>query len=269
MEHCCATRGIPERRACRVLGQPRSTQRYQRKLPDDEAALTQAIVHLASQYGPYGYRQVIALLRPDGWRVNHKRAERIWRCEVLKVPKKQPPRRRLWLTDGSCVRLRAEHPNHVWACDFMATRTVDGRPVKLLTIVDESTRECVAIDLERRLQSDDVLYRLAELFVQRGVPQHIRSDNGPEFAAKAVRSWLARVGVQTLFITPGSPWENGYIESFNGKLRDDLLDRELFDALWEVKVLTERWRQTYNQIRPHSALGYRPPVPETFAPRCA
>ena len=151
----------------------------------------------------------------------------------------------------------------------MATRTEDGRPVKLLTIVDEYTRECLAIEVARRLRSDDVLFRLAELFVQRGVPQHIRSDNGPEFAAMAVREWLQRVGVQTLFITPGSPWENGYIESFNGRLRDELLNRELFDTLWEVQVLVERWRQTYNRIRPHSALGYRPPAPEAIAPRCA
>ena len=263
------TLGLAERRVCRVLGQPRSTQRYQRQPPDDEAPLTAAIIKLASQYGRYGCRQVTGLLRNDGWRVNHKRVERIWRREGLKVPKKQPPRRRLWLTDGSCIRLRAEHPNHVWAYDFMATRTEDGRPVKLLTIVDEYTRECLAIDVERRLRSDDVLYRLAELFVQRGVPEHIRSDNGPEFAAKAVRTWLSRVGVQALFITPGSPWENGYIESFNGKLRDELLDRELFATLWEVKMLVERWRQTYNRIRPHSALGYRPPAPEAIASRCA
>jgi len=268
VEHCCVTLGLAERRVCWVLGQPRSTQRYQRQPPDDEAPLTQAIVTLASQYGRYGYRQVTGLLRNDGWRVNHKRVERIWRQEGLKVPKKQPPRRRLWLTDGSCVRLRAERPNHVWAYDFMATRTEDGRPVKLLTIVDEYTRECLAIDVARRLRSDDVLFCLAELCVQRGVPQHIRSDNGPEFAAKAVREWLQRVGVQTLFITPGSPWENGYIESFNGKLRDELLDRELFDTLWEVQVLVERWRQTYNRIRPHSALGYRPPAPEAIVSHC-
>lgn len=252
-----------------MLGQPRSTQRYHRKPVHDEGPLTQAIIALASRYGRYGYRQVTGLLRNDGWRVNHKRVERIWRQEGLKVPQKQPPRRRLWLTDGSCVRLRAERPNHVWAYDFMATRTEDGRPVKLLTIVDEFTRECLAIDVARRLRSDDVLFRLAELFVHRGAPQHLRSDNGPEFAAKAVRTWLPRVGVQPLFITPGSPWENGYIESFNGRLRDELLNRELFETLWEVQVLVERWRQTYNRIRPHSALGYRPPAPESVAPRCA
>lgn len=188
------TLGLAERRVCRVLGQARSTQRYQREPSSDEAPLTAAIIALASQYGRYGYRQVTGLLRNAGWRVNHKRVERIWWREGLKVPKKQPPRRRLWLTDGSCIRLRAAHPNHVWAYDFMATRTEDGRPVKLLTIVDEYTRECLAIDVERRLRSDDVLYCLADLFVHRGVPQHIRSDNGPEFAAKAVRSWLSRVG---------------------------------------------------------------------------
>jgi transposase InsO family protein len=162
VDHCCVTLGLAERRVCRVLGQPRSTQRYQRQPPDDEAPLTAAIIRLASQYGRYGYRQVTGLLRNDGWRVNHKRVERIWRQEGLKVPKKQPPRRRLWLTDGSCVQLRAERPNHVWAYDFMATRTEDGRPVKLLTIVDEYTRECLAIDVARRLRSDDVLFRLAE-----------------------------------------------------------------------------------------------------------
>ena len=151
----------------------------------------------------------------------------------------------------------------------MATPTEDGRPVTLLTIVDEYTRECVAIEVARRLRSDDGLFRLAELFVHRGVPQPIRSDHGPEFAAMAVREWLQRVGVQTRFITPGSPWENGSIESFNERLRDDLLKRELFDTRWEVQVLVERWGQTYNRIRPHSALGYRPPAPEAVAPRCA
>ncbi len=180
-----------------MLGQPRSTQRYQRDPPDDEAALTQGIVDLASQYGRYGYRQVTGWLCNDGWQVNHKRVERIWCQEGLKVPKKHPPRRRLWLTDGSCIRLWATHSNHVWAYGFMATRTEDGRPVKLLTIVDEYTRECLAIDVARRLRSDDVLYRLAELFVRHGVPQHIRSDNGPEFAATVVRHWLAQVGASS------------------------------------------------------------------------
>jgi len=269
VDHCCVTLGLSQRRACRVLTQARSTQRYDRHCPDDEAALPATLVQLATQYGRYGYRRVTALLHAEGWAVNHKRVERIWRREGLKVPKRQPPRRRLWLAESSCVRLRPTHRHHVWAYDFVALRTQDGRPIKLLTIVDEYTRQCLAIEVARRLRSDDVLHRLSELFVKHGAPQYIRSDNGPEFAATAVRDWLARVGVQTLFIEPGSPWENGYVESFNGKLRDELLNREIFDTLWEVKVLVERWRQTYNQIRPHSALGYRPPAPVAVAPRCA
>ncbi len=267
MTYICTKLGVSERRACRLLGQSRAAQRHRASISSDEEPLTASIVRLASTYGRYGYRRITALLRAEGWQVNHKRVERIWRGEGLRVPAKQPPRGRLWLTDGSCVRHRPTHRNHVWAYDFVATRTRDGRPLKLLTIVDEYTRECVAIDVERRLRSDDVLYRLADLFVQRGTPEHIRSDNGPEFAAQAVRKWLAQVGVQPLFIEPGSPWENGYVESFNGKLRDELLNREIFDTLWEAKVLVERWRQAFNQVRPHSALGYRPPAPAAIQPR--
>ena len=224
------------------------------------------IVELATEYGRYGYRRVTALLRGEGWLVNHKRVERIWRQEGLKVPQRQPKRRRLWLADGSCIRLRPTHRNHVWSYDFVADRTADGRAVRMLTIVDEHTRECLSIDVARRLTSEDVLERLSELFVRRGVPDYIRSDNGPEFTATRVREWLARVEVKTLFIEPGSPWENGYIESFNGKLRDELLNREVFDTLLEAKVLVERWRQTYNSVRPHSSLGYRAPAPESLQP---
>ncbi len=251
---------------CRVIGQPRSTQRYRRVEADDEAALTAAIVRLASAYGRYGYRRITALLRGEGWYVNHKRVERIWRREGLKVPAKQPKRGRLWLNDGSCIRLRPNWPHHVWAYDFVMARTHDGRAFRMLTIIDEYTRECLAIDVARRLRSDDVLYRLAALFVDRGPPDHIRSDNGAEFTATAVREWLARVGVKTLYIEPGSPWENGYNESFNGKLRDELLNGEIFYSLKEAQVLIERWRQHYNTVRPHSALGYRPPAPVTIAP---
>jgi len=263
----CTTLGVSERRACRVLGQPRSTQRHHGQAPLEEAALTAAITRLASAYGRYGYRRVTALVQQGGWRVNHKRVERIWRREGLKVPKRQPRRGRLWLTDGSCVRHRPTHRNHVWAYDFLAIRTQDGRPLRVLTIVDEYTRECLAIEVARRLRADDVLHRLVALFVQHGAPQYLRSDNGPEFTAKAVRQWLGRVGVQTLYIEPGSPWENGDIESFNGKLRDELLNGELFYTLWEARVVIERWRHAYNQVRPHSALGYRPPAPETIEPQ--
>jgi len=180
----------------------------------------------------------------------------------LKVPHKQPKRKRLWLNDGSCVRLRPEHKDHVWSYDFMVDRTADGRSFRLLTILDEYTRECLAILVDRRITSQDVIDKLFHLFVFRGVPEHIRSDNGPEFTARTIRSWLSRVGVKTLFIEPGSPWENGYIESFNGKLRDELLNCEVFTTLMEAKVLIEKWRHEYNTVRPHSARRYRPPAPE-------
>lgn len=247
------------------MGQPRSTQRHPRKVRDDEASLVKRIIELATRFGRYGYRRITALLRGEGWRVNHKRVERVWRVEGLKVPKKQPRRGRLWLNDGSCVRLKPTHKDHVWSYDFVHDRTMDGRALRMLTIVDEFTRECLAIDVSRKMNHEDVLERLAYLFVTRGAPGHVRSDNGSEFTAQAVRSWLERVGVGTLYIEPGSPWENGYIESFNGKLRDELLDREVFETLLEAKVLIERWRVEYNTIRPHSALGYRPPAPEAIA----
>jgi len=257
---------VSERRACKVLRQPRATQRFLPQVRDDEEPLTQRIIEIAGVYGRYGTPRVTGTLKMEGWHVNHKRVERIWRQEGLKVPKKQPKRGRLWLNDGSCIRLRAERKDHVWAYDFVQDRTHDGRPFRMLTLVDEYTRECLAIDVARRLRSDDVLERLAWLFATRGVPDHIRSDNGPEFTALAVREWLGKVGVKTLFITPGSPWENGYNESFNGKLRDELLNREIFDTLLEAKVLIEGWRVEYNTIRPHSALGYRPPAPEIIVP---
>jgi transposase InsO family protein len=260
---------VSERRACQVLSQPRSTQRYRARVLNDEAALTAAIVRLASRYGRYGYRRITALLRREGWSVNHKRVERIWRREGLKVPRRQPKRGRLWLTDGSCVRLRPTHRNHVWAYDLMAARTHDGRPLRLLTVVDEYTRQCLAIKVGRQLRADDVLQCLTDLCVAHGVPDHLRADNGPEFTNRAVRSWLGRVGSRPLFIEPGSPWENGYVESFNGKLRDELLDRELFYTLWEAQVLIEHWRRTYNQIRPHSSLRNRPPAPEAIIPASA
>ena len=256
--------GASERRACRVLKQPRASQRYLPIVRDDELPLTKRIIELACMYGRYGYRRVTALLRWDGWFVNHKRVERIWKQQGLKVPRKQPKRGRLWLNDGSCVRLRPEHKDHVWSYDFVQGRTHDGRSIRMLTVIDEFTRECLAIDVARSLKSDDVLERLAWLMATRGVPGHIRSDNGAEFTAKAVRSWLKRVGVKTLYIEPGSPWENGYIESFNGKLRDELLSGEIFTSLLEAKVLIERWRVHYNTARPHSSLGYRPPAPEAI-----
>ena len=229
--------------------------------------MTEAIIRLASQYGRYGYRMITALLRVEGWFVNHKRVERIWRCEGLKVPKKQPKRGRLWANDGSCVRLRPCWKNHVWAYDFVMARTHEGKAFRMLTVIDEFSRECLTIEVERKLNSDDVLHVLTQLFSIRGVPDHIRSDNGSEFTAQAVRDWLKKVGAKTLYIEPGSPWENGYNESFNGKLRNELLNGEIFYTLQEAKVLIERWRNHYNHVRPHSSLGYKPPAPKTVLPR--
>ena len=262
MERITKELSVSQRRACRVLSQPRSTQRLREFTSSEEERLVGEIVELATKYGRYGYRRITALLRARGWRVNHKRVERIWRQEGLKVPKRQPKRGRLWLADGSCLRLRPEHKDHVWSYDFMTERTADGRAFRILNIIDEYTRECLAMRVGRRLTSEEVLDKLYDLFLFRGVPEHIRSDNGPEFTARAVRRWLSRMKVKTLFIEPGSPWENGYIESFNGKLRDELLNREIFTTLEEARVLLAQWKEEYNHVRPHSARGYKPPAPK-------
>ena len=257
---------VSERQACRVLGQWRATHRHQPLVRDDEPRLVTRLIALASEYGRYGYRRVTALLRREGWRVNHKRVARLWRREGLKVPPKQAKRGRLWLADGSCIRQRPTHRHHVWAYDFVADRTTDGRPLKVLAVVDEYSRECLALVVARQLRATAVLEALADLFVTHGAPVYLRSDNGPEFTASLVRAWLQALAVQTLFIEPGSPWENGYVESFNGKLRDELLARETFTTLTEARILIERWRREYNTVRPHSALGYRPPAPEAVRP---
>lgn len=257
---------ISERRACAALGQHRSTQRKLPRGREDEDRLTADLIELARQYGRYGYRKIAAMLREAGWQVNDKRVERLWRREGLKVPRKQPKRARLWLTDGSCIRLRAEYPNHVWSCDFIEDRTHEGRKLRLLNIIDEFTHECLAIRVARKLKSIDVIDALSDLFIMRGVPQHIRSDNGPEFIAKAVQDWIAAAGAKTAYIAPGSPWENGFIESFNVRLRDELLDGEIFYTLREAQIVIESWRHHYNTKRPHASLGYRAPAPEVFVP---
>jgi transposase InsO family protein len=253
--------GVSERLACRVLGQNRSTQRKTPRTPDDETALTADIIALALQYGRYGYRRIAALLGAAGWTVNVKRVERIWRREGLKVPTKQPKRRRLWFNDGSCIRLRPERPNHVWSYDFVEDRTHEGRKYRMLNVIDEFTRECLAIRIDRKLNSMAVIDMLSDLFILRGAPEYVRSDNGPEFIAKAVQEWIAAVGAKTAYIEPGSPWENGYCESFNSKLRDELLNGEIFYSLKEARIVIESWRRHYNEVRPHSSLGYRPPAP--------
>ena len=269
MDHVVNELGVSERRACRVLGQHRSTQRKVPTTPDDEGALVADIIELVRQFGRFGYRRITKMLKAAGWTVNHKRVERIWRREGLKVPSKQRKRGRLWLNDGSCIRLRPEHPNHVWSYDFVADRTHDGKAYRMLCIIDEFSRECLAIKVARRLNATDVISALCDLFITKGIPAHIRSDNGPEFVAKALREWIAAVGAKTAYIEPGSPWENGYVESFNGKLRDELLNGEIFYSLAEAKIIIESWRRHYNTVRPHESLGYKPPAPEVFVPAMA
>lgn len=253
--------GITERRACSALGQSRGLQRRTALRADDEAALTADIITLARKYGRYGYKRITALLRAQGWQVNHKRVERIWRQEGLKVPSRQKKRGRLYLNDGSCIRLRACWMNHVWSYDFVAERLKDGTKIRTLTVVDEYTRECLSLRTGYCLKSDDVMAVLTELFTIRGIPDHIRSDNGSEFTATSIRQWLARLGIKTLYIEPGSPWENGYNESFNGRLRDECLNAESFHTLKEAQIILEQWRHHYNHIRPHTSLGYKPPAP--------
>ena len=266
IENVRQTLDVSERRACRVLGQHRSTQRRKPRGRADEERLVADMIELARQYGRYGYRRIAALLRDAGWSVSDGRVERLWRREGLKVPMKQPKKGRLWLNDGSCVRLRPEHRNHVWSYDFVHCRTDDGKAFRTLNILDEFTRECLAIRVKRKLNSIEVIDALSDLFILRGVPQFIRSDNGPEFVADAVRRWIEAVGAKTAFIEPGSPWENGYCESFNGRFRDELLNGEIFYTLREAQIIIEEWRRHYNTKRPHSALGYRPPAPETLVP---
>ncbi|ABQ39810.1 putative insertion element protein (plasmid) [Bradyrhizobium sp. BTAi1] len=228
--------------------------------------MTRAIISLASQYGRYGYRRITSLLVDAGWHVGCDRVQRIWRREGLKVPRKQKPRGRLWLNDGSCIRLRPQHRNHVWSYDFVEAQTHDGRKLRLMTLIDEFTRECLAIRVARRINSFGVIETMADVMLERGVPEHIRSDNGAEMTAKVVRNWFAKLGAKTLYIAPGSPWENGYCESFNGKLRDECLNGEIFYSLKEATVVIEQWRKHFNTIRPHSSLSYRPPAPQTSAP---
>ncbi|MGC1222050.1 MAG: IS3 family transposase [Candidatus Sulfotelmatobacter sp.] len=264
VEHVRAEYEVSERRACRVVRQWRGTQRYLPLRRTDEDQLTQAILALAAKYGRYGYRRITALLQSAGWPVGRDRVQRIWRREGLKVPQKQRARGRLWLGDGSCVRLRPERANHVWSYDFVKAMTHDGRALRILVVIDEYTRECLALRVARRLGSLQVIETLADVMLVRGIPEHIRSDNGPEFIAKELRKWLGQLGTKTLYIEPGSPWENGYCESFNGKLRDEFLNGEIFYSLKEAQILTERWRMEYNTERPHSALGYKPPAPQAI-----
>ena len=259
--------GVSERRACRVTGQQRSTQRYTPIEASDERQLVSEMKAKATRHPRFGYRRIAALLRAERWDVNDKRVYRLWRREGLKVPQRQRKRRRLGHSANSCTRHRAERMNQVWTYDFVHDRTEDGKRMKLLTIVDEYTRECLDIVAARSITAAAVIEVLARLVAERGAPESIRSDNGPEFIAAAVRAWLLTQATQPLFIAPGSPWENAYSETFNGKLQDELLQGELFTSLLEARVLIKQWRREYNEERPHSSLGYQ--TPAHFAAACA
>jgi putative transposase len=257
---------VSQRRACQVLSQPRGTQRYQPRRMDEDKALVAAMKRLSGAHPRYGYRRITALLRAEGWGVNRKRVYRLWRQEGLKVPAKTRKHKRLGDSESSCIRRRAEHINHVWTYDFVADQTEDGRRLKMLVVLDEYTRENLTIEVARSLKAPDVIATLEYLFAVRGAPEYLRSDNGPEFVAEAVRQWLKDSGVKTLYIAPGSPWENAYIESFNSRLRDELLNAEVFGNLREAKALVEDYRRRYNHHRPHSSLNYA--TPAAFAAAC-
>jgi len=264
--HLRETFGISERRACRVLNQSRSSQRRVSTKVGKDAALVERMVALSRENPRYGYRRVWALLRREGWAVNKKRVQRLWREAGLKVPAgRERKRRRLGSSENGCTRRRAEYIDHVWSYDFAMDATEDGRRLKVMPIVDEYGRECLALEMERSITAKDVVGTLDRLFTERGEPDYIRSDNGPEFIADAIRSWLAASGVETLYIEPGAPWENAYSETFISRLRDELLDREAFANLTEAQVLAGDYREHYNHSRPHGALGYL--TPAEFAAR--
>jgi putative transposase len=257
---------VSERRACEVLDQPRSTQRYESKPRDDEPGLVKQMLEVVRRRPRWGYRRVAWALRQEEWQASATRVYRLWRREGLKVPQKKRKKRRLGKSENGCIRRRAESKDHVWAWDFVFDHATSGSQLKWLSIVDEHTRECLALKVDRSITSEDVISTLAELFAMRGVPKCIRSDNGPEFIAQAIRCWLGRVDVETLYIEPGSPWENGYAESFHSRLRDEFLALEVFESLSAAKRLTRQWREDYNHHRPHSSLGYV--TPTEFAARC-
>jgi putative transposase len=259
---------VSQRRACHLLGQSRSSQRYQAQpKSEEEKNLVQRMHELVVKYPRYGYRFMTAKLRQEGWRVNFKRIYRIWRQEGFKVPKKTRKKRRLGHSGNSCVRLKADHKDHVWTWDFIHDRTATGQPLKWLGITDEYTRECLALEVHRGITADRVLDILTNLFLTRGVPRHIRSDNGPEFIAKAIRRHCEQAGLEMLYIEPGSPWENGFAESFFSRLRDELLNVEEFMNLTEARWFAKRRLHEHNEERPHSSLGYQ--TPSEFASQLA
>ena len=257
---------VSERRACEVVDQPRSSQRYEPKPRRDEAGLARRMRELVGRRPRFGYRRIGLLLRREGWQASDTRVYRLWRREALKVPRRKRKRRSVGTSENSCCVRQAEHRDHVWCWDFVFDRTNSGSPLKWLSVVDEYTRECLALNVDRSITSEDVIDTLSQLFATRGVPQAIRSDNGPEFVSRAIQRWLRRVRVETLNIAPGSPWQNGYAESFHSRLRDELLQVEEFESLQAARKLSLHWKDDYNHYRPHSSLGYQTPV--AYAARC-
>ena len=254
---------VSERLACHLVGLSRATLRYQPIVRDDEKPFRAEVIRLACMYGRYGYRMIAGLMRNGGWQqASTERVRRIWREEGLKVPTSHKPRGRLWLNDSSCMRLRATHRNHVWSYDFVLIRDAYGRKIRLLTLLDEYSRACLTVHCARHIGANEIIEQLSKVMILHGIPEYIRSDNGPEFIANKLRQWLETVGVETAYIEPGSPWENGYCERFNGTLRDNLLNGEIFYGVKEAQILVDRWVRHYNIERPHSAIGYKPPAPE-------
>ena len=254
--------GTSERRTCEVLGIARSTLRYETtQKSDDDQRL--AVIRLAKQYGRYGYRKIHELLQTEGLLINHKKVERIWREEGLQLPARHKRRKRLYHHNASIIRLRPYYPNHVWSIDFVHDKLSNGRPYKMLTVLDEYTREALAVTVANKMGSSEVLEALYPILLKRGKPEYLRSDNGPEFSSEPFTDWLIKVGIKPIRIYPGSPWENGYNERFNGTLRTEVLNAEWFSTTRQAQTVINQWLKQYNHIRPHHALGMRPPVPET------
>lgn len=253
-----------ERRTCKTVGMARSTQQYKSRRQDDDNTLRLALIRLAKHYGRYGYRKIAKLLRIEGWHVNHKKVERLWREEGLQLPVRHKKRKRLYHKDSSVIRLRPQYRNHIWSVDFVHDKLSSGRPYKMLTVLDEYTREALCVHVRAKMGSADVLDALYPVLLKHGKPEHIRSDNGPEFIAAGLQDWLTRVGIKPLRIYPGSPWENGYNERFNGTLRREVLNAEWFTSIDQAQTVINTWLKQYNRIRPHQALNMRPPVPETL-----
>jgi len=252
-----------ERRACKTLKQPRATQRYQANFAGDEARLISEMLEIVRAKPRYGTPRVSKILRSRGWKVNHKRVERLWRKEGLKVPPRRRKKRRYGVSANSCRHTKADKPNSVWSWDFVFDRLENGRPIKWLVLIDEFTRENLLLYPSHSIKARDAIDLLSDIIEERGAPVAIRSDNGPEFIAKVLQGWLRDKNIETLYIEPGSPWENGFAESFNSRFRDEFLNIEIFSSLLEARFLTRDWREDYNKHRPHSSLGYL--APKNFA----